>query len=148
MLKSLYDNARISPTALLVSSQEGHNMALKVGTGSGSDHIQLVQQVGADGTIQAGLTLTFYRNPYFGGRPIPVIVHPFAAPGTILAISEALPFPNTNVPNPFEIDVALGYTQYDWALVQRKWEFGVYGRQALKVYFPAGCGVITGIKNG
>lgn len=150
MLRSLYDTSRISPTVILMSSQEAHNAAIKLAgaTGTNGTQVQLVQQIGADGSVQAGLTLTFYRNPYFGGKPIPVITHPYLAPGTILGLSETLPFPNTNVPNVFEIDVAQEYTQYDWALVQRKWEFGVYGREALKVYFPAGCGVITGIKNG
>lgn len=148
MLKSLYDNARISPTAILVSSQESRNMALKVAIAASTTQVQLIQQVGADGTIQAGLTLTYYRNPYFGGRPIPVITHPFHPAGLIQAIAEQLPYANTNVPNPFELDVAQEYTSYDWALVQRKYEFGIYGREALKVYFPAGCGVIAGIGNG
>lgn len=148
MLQSLYDTSRISPSALLVNSQQAGDGGKRVATGTTTSQVQLIQQIGADGAISGGLTWAIYRNKFAGGRPIPVITHPYMAPGTILAISESLPFPNNNVPNPFEVEVLREYTQYDWALVQRQYEFGVYATEALKVYFPAGCGAIVGIKAG
>ncbi len=147
MLQSLYDTSRIGPTAALVNSQQARDMLAKVAANGSTTTLRLNAQVAADGIIRGGLVLGSYLNRYTQTE-VQVITHPYAAPGTITAISERLPFPNNNVPNPFELEVLREYTQYDWATVQRQYEFGVYGSEALKVYFPAGCGSIVGIKAG
>ena len=55
---------------------------------------------------------------------------------------------HSNVPRVIEVDLRSEYTRYDWALTQRKWEYGVYGEGVLKLYFPVGFSVITNIGNG
>lgn len=147
MLKSLYDTSRIGPTMMLVNSQQGQDLLAKVAANGSTTVLRLNAAVGPDGIIRGGLILGSYLNK-FTGTDVEIRVHPYMAPGTIIAISERLPFPNNNVGNPFELEVSQEYTAYDWALTQRKYEFGVYANEALKVYFPAGCGVITGIKAG
>jgi hypothetical protein len=145
MLKSLWDNSRIGPTRLYVNSQEAEDWGrLIVQAGAGVGSYRMVQTVGADGTIQGGLVATAYRNKFTFPNIIPIEIHPYLAPGTVLALSERLPFPRANVPAAFQLEVLREYTQYDWALVQRRWEYGIYGRECLKVYFPAGCGAIVG----
>lgn len=147
MLKSLWDEARIGPTVILVNAQEAMNMLTKIAANGSTTTFRLSMSVGADGRVSGGMRLGSYLNK-FTQQDIPIEIHPYLAPGTILALSERLPFPNNNVPNPFVVDVRAEYAQYDWALVQRKWEFGVYASECLKVYFPAGCGSIVGIGNG
>lgn len=147
MLKSLWDTSRIGPTTIQMNSQEAQNALAKIAANGSTTTFRLSATVGPDGKVAGGLRLGSYLNK-FTGQDVPIDIHPYLAPGTIVALSERLPFPNNNVPNPFEVDVRQEYTQYDWALVKRRWEFGVYASEVLKVYFPAGCGVITGIKNG
>jgi hypothetical protein len=147
MFKSLWDNSRIGPTVILVNSQEAQNALAKIAANGATTTFRLNATVGADGRISGGLRLGSYLNK-FTQSDVPIDIHPYLAPGSILALSERLPFPNNNVPNPFEIDARQEYAQYDWALVQRKWEFGIYGSECLKVYFPAGCGSIVGVSNG
>jgi hypothetical protein len=148
MLKSLWDTARIGPTRILVNSQEALSIGKLITQGgaglAGIGTVRWNQQVGPDGNVTAGLVADSYRNKYTSPRIIPIEIHPFLAPGTILALSERLPFPRTNVPTPFQLEVLREYTSYDWANIQRRWEFGVYGRECLKVYFPAGCGSLVG----
>lgn len=148
MLKFLWDNSRIGVTALLVNSQEAMNITSKIISGGSSTAMRWTQSVDANGNVTGGLVADSYLNKFTAPRSIPILIHPYLAPGTILAISERLPFPRNNVSNPFELDVRREYTQYDWAPVARKWEYGVYGTECLKVYFPAGCGSIVGVKNG
>jgi hypothetical protein len=149
MLRYLWDHWRIGPTALIVNAQEAQNIATAiVQGGNAAGTTRWVQQVNADGTVTGGLVADSYRNKFTAPRIIPIEIHPYLAPGTIIAISERLPFPRTNVPNPFEIDMRREYTQYDWAQVARKFEFGVYAAGCLKAYFPAGCGTIVGIRDG
>lgn len=145
MLKSLWDTSRIGPTRIYVNSQEAESWGkLIVSAGAGVGTYRWTQQVNADGSVTGGLVADSYRNKFTGPRIIPIEIHPYLAPGTVLALSERLPFPRANVPSAFQLEVLREYTQYDWAQVQRRWEFGIYARECLKVYFPAGCGTIVG----
>ena len=146
-LKSLWDTARIGPTRMLVNSQEAESIGkLLTQGGVGLGTVRWNQQVNADGSVTGGLVASGYRNKFTDPRIIPIEIHPFLAPGTVLMLSERLPFPRTNVPTPFQLEVLREYTSYDWANVQRRWEFGVYGRECLKCYFPAGCASIVGVQ--
>lgn len=145
MLKALWDTSRIGPTRIYVNSQEATSWGkLIVSAGAGVGAYRWTSQVNADGSVTGGLVADSYRNKFTSPRVIPIEIHPYLAPGTILALSERLPFPRANVPSAFQLEVLREYTQYDWAQVQRRWEFGIYARECLKVYFPAGCGVIVG----
>ncbi len=148
MLKSLWDTSRIGPTRIYVNSQEAETwgkLIVQAGTATGATGAtRMVQQVNADGSVTGGLVADSYRNKFTSPRIIPIEIHPYLAPGTVLALSERLPFPRANVPSAFQLEVLREYTQYDWAQVQRRWEFGIYARECLKVYFPAGCGVLVG----
>ncbi len=145
MLKSLWDTSRIGPTRIYVNSQEAESWGkLIVSAGAGVGSYRWTQNVNPDGSVTGGLVADSYRNKFTGPRIIPIEIHPYLAPGTVLALSERLPFPRANVPSAFQLEVLREYTQYEWAQVQRRWEFGIYARECLKVYFPAGCGVIVG----
>ena len=147
MIQSIWDSARIGPSLILVNSQQARDMLAKIAANGSTTTLRLNAMVDASGIIRGGLVLGSYLNKYTQ-QDTPIMTHPYMPPGTILAIAERIPYQNNNVPNPFEVETLREYTQYDWALVQRKYEFGVYGTECLKVYFPAGCGVITGIKPG
>jgi hypothetical protein len=147
MLQSLWDNSRIGPTVFLVNSQQAKDMTAKIAANGSSTVLRLNASIGSDGVIRGGLKIGSYLNK-FTGQDVDILTHPYLAPGTILALSERLPYPNNNVPNPFELEVLREYTQYDWALASRKYEYGVYGTECLKVYFPAGCGSLVGIAAG
>jgi hypothetical protein len=148
LLKSLWDNARIGPDLLYVNSQEAENIATKVALNGSTTTLRWTQSVDNEGNVIAGLVASGYRNRYTSPRLIPIEIHPYLAPGTILAISRRLPFPRNNVANPFELDVRREYTQYDWAPTLRSWDYGIYGAECLKMYFPLGTGSIVGIANG
>jgi hypothetical protein len=145
MLKSLWDISRIGPTRLYVNSQEAQDWGrLIVQAGAGVGSYRITQAVNADGSVTGGIVASSYRNKFTSPQSIPIEIHPYLAPGTVLALSERLPFPRANVGNVFELEVLREYTQYDWAQVLRSWDFGIYARECLKVYFPAGCGVLVG----
>jgi hypothetical protein len=74
-----------------------------------------------------------------------MMIHPYMPAGTILALTETLPFPSNMVPSVLEMAVLQEYYSQEYARVQRKYEFGVYASEVLKLYFPAGQGIITNI---
>ena len=146
-LKYLYDHSRIGPSLVLVSSQEAQNALRKIAANGSSTVLRLTAAVAPDGSVSGGLMLADYLNKFTQQR-VPVMTHPYLPAGNTLFLSEKLPYPNNNVPNVFEIDVRQEYTQYEWALVKRRYEYGVYASECLKAYFPAGCAALVGGADG
>lgn len=148
-LKSIYDaTVGVSPTKVLVSSQEAQNALKRIaGAGGSSTSLRINVALGPDGRITGGTYLGSYLNK-FSQSQIDIITHPKMPPGNTLFLSEKLAYPNNNVPNVIDIAVLQGITQYDWARVQRRDEYGVYGSQVLRLFFPAGQGLIVGGANG
>ncbi len=156
MLKALWDQYRVSPSILLVNSQEQLNITNKVlqGGSSGSPAPLLRQNVtvGADGQISAGQVVSHYYNPFSlnGGHMIPIVLHPNVPPGTILAWADNLPaqYQNNNVPNVAEMHIREEWRDIEWPLVTRSYQHGIYVQETLAVYAPFAMAVLSGIGNG
>ncbi len=153
MLKAMWDQYRVSPTVMLVNSQEqlAITNAVLQGGASGSPAPLLRQNisVGADGQIVAGNVVSHYYNP-FGlgtGKMIPIILHPNVPPGTILAWADDLPaqYQNDNVPNVAEMHVRRDWYDIEWPLTSRSYQHGIYVEETLAIYAPFAMGVITGL---
>lgn len=155
MLKSMWDSYRVSPSILLVSSQEQLNITNKVlqgGSGSATPLLRQNVTLGADGKITAGQVVAFYFNPFTlgAGKMIPIVLHPNVPPGTILAWAEDLPaqYQSDNVPNVAEMHVRRDWYDIEWPLTSRSYQHGIYVEETLAVYAPFAMGVLTGIGNG
>jgi hypothetical protein len=80
-----------------------------------------------------------------GGQVIPIKIHPNMPAGTILMLTEKLPYPMSNVSNVMQIRTRQDYYQIEWPLRSRKYEYGVYADEVLQHYFPPSMGIITNI---
>ncbi len=151
VLKALWDQSRVGPTMCLVNSQEARNITRRVG-GSTSLTYRVNLNDG-DKNITGGVYVSGYLNKFTSsltpGSPdvIPFTIHPYLPPGTMIFISERVPYPNSNVQNVLEMELQQEYADFEWARATRKYEHGVYANGVLKHSFPAGCAVLTGIKN-
>lgn len=156
MLKSMWDNSRVSPSVMLVSSQEQQNITNKVLQGSTAGSVTpLLRQnvtIGQGGEITAGQVVAFYFNPFTlgQGKMIPIILHPNVPPGTLIAWAEDLPaqYQSNNVPNVAEVHVRRDWYDIEWPLTTRSYQHGIYVEEVLAIYAPFAMGVITGIGNG
>ena len=156
MLVAMWNNYRLSPTALYVNAQEQRNITNKCLTNASGPLIRY--NVAADGDkggpygISASGVVRWYYNPFSvdGGFDIPVKVHPDLPPGTILALCERLPvwYQSNQTPNVAEVLTRRDYYRIDWPLRTRRREFGVYAEETLAVYAPFGVGILTNIGNG
>jgi hypothetical protein len=150
MMQSLYDQYQLSVSVMFVSSQEQRNITRKVlSSGQGSLLNYFQDPKAGEYKLAAGGAVEYYYNPYTN-KKIPIIVHPFAAPGTICGWAEDLPiqYQNSETPNIAEMKIRSEYYQIDWPLQTRRREFGVYAEEVLAVYAPFGMGVITNVANG
>ena len=160
MLRSMWDNYRISPSVLYVNSQELINITNKVlGTGTSSLLRYDAPASGGMATPIASGVIEWYFNPFgganaddgsTGGVKMPIRVHPNVPPGTIIAWAKDLPawYQNNEVPNVAEVITRKDYYRIDWPPRSRKREYGVYAEETLAVYATFGLGVITNIANG
>jgi len=148
-LKSFWDNFRLSPTAIYVSSQEMLNLHKKILQGGVNTATRFV--FSADqGAVLGGMMVRSYLNKFSlsGAVEIPIKLHPNMPPGTVLFFSKTLPYPLSNVPNTIQIRTRSEYYQIEWPLRARRYEYGVYADEVLQNYAPFAFGAITNIGNG
>lgn len=149
LLKSLWDNYRLSPTKILVNSQEQQNISTKILAGNANAAQRFVFTV-EQGKIGGGVMVTSYRNKFSmnGAQEIPIQLHPNLPAGTVLVYTNKLPYPMSNVSNVIQVRTRKEYYQIEWPLRSRRYEYGVYADEVLQNYFPPSMGVITNIANG
>jgi hypothetical protein len=152
MLEKMWDLYQVSPTVLYVNSQEQRNITNKVLSSASAPLLRYTTDGQDPFAITANGVVEYYYNPFAldGGYKIPVKIHPFMPPGTIVGWAENLPaqYQSSNVPNVAEVKTRRDYYRMDWPLKTRAYEFGVYAEEVLAVYAPFAMGVIGNIGNG
>jgi len=153
-LKAFWDNYRISPEVIYVSSQELTNIYNKCFI-SGANPMVRFNIDGSNPnalTFTAGAVIGFYMNPYSldGGNIIPIKLHPTLPAGTIMFWCNNLPafYQAANVPQVAQVQCRRDYYQIPWPIITRSNATGVYSEEVLKVYAPFALGMITNIGNG
>lgn len=152
ILKSMWDNFRLGPTAILVNSAQSRDVTKKIGSSSNLAYRIYLQdgQRNVVGGIYVGSYLNKYASSFAEGFPneVPIKIHPDLPTGTIVFIVESLPYPSNQVPNVWEIEALQEYTQYEWALASRRYEFGIYFQEVLKGYYSRAQAVLVCVKEG
>jgi hypothetical protein len=144
-LQAFWDNYRLSPSRILIASQEAITIKKLVTTaGAATSLARFNFQMTASGMVGGALPKG-YNNPFGTQSEIPIEQHPFMVPGTILFLTDDLPYPMNNVSNIMEIQCRQDYWQNEWPVISRSYSFGVYSDQVLKHYFPPSMGVITNL---
>lgn len=148
-LKSFWDNYRLSPDTMWVSSQEALSISNKIlnGTANGAFRINVDQ---SQGMMVGGVMATTYLNRFSmnGANAISIKIHPNMPAGTIVFTSNSIPYPLSGVGNVMQVRTRQEYYQIEWPLRTRKYEYGVYADEVLQHYFPPSMGMITGIAAG
>ena len=102
--------------------------------------------------LTAGVVVGSYMNPFgagvggpANGQLIPITVHPYLAPGTILFTSKRLPYDLPNNENLMEIETLQEWFAMEWPVTRLRWEHGVYASEVLKMRFGPAFGAIVNI---
>ena len=148
-LKSMWDNYRLSPSVIYVSSQEQRNITAKI-LASASNAAQRFMVDAKQGALAGGFAVRSYLNPYSmdGAVEIPIKIHPNLPSGTMLLFTEHLPYPLSNVGVINQMRLRRDYYQIEWPMTSRKYQYGVYFDGVLQCYAPFSLGVISNIANG
>lgn len=150
-LRWFWDNYRLSPTEMWVSSQEQKNITTKIYTAGAAPVHRFNFTLDSQGNMNGGsAVITGYRNKYGmnGSQVIDIKVHPDMPPGTIFFRTTRLPYKLSNVTEVQRMYLRRDYYQLEWPLRTRKYEYGVYMDGVLQNFFPPSTGVIYNIANG
>lgn len=112
--QSIYDNVRLSPSVYMMSSQQGTELS-NVILGSTASETFFQPNLGGRSEAVLGAFVGWYVNKADGGTPIKVEVHPHMPPGTIIARTDRVPFPNSNITNTCELRTLRDVSDYDYA---------------------------------
>lgn len=148
-LKSFWDNFRLSPDVMWVSSQEMKNIRKKA-LASSTSFSQRFNFVTDQRGMIVGTGVKSYTNPFAmgGTQDIEIKLHPTLPAGTILFTSSKIPYKLPNVSTPLRMRLRRDYYQLEYPQVRRKYEYGVYLDGVLQNYFPPAFGEITNIADG
>lgn len=146
--KFYWDTWRFGPQRMIIASQQVDDIRVKVTSGTGGTTIlRMVQASGENGGIVGGTKVLGLLNPYTN-EMVPFEVHPNAVPGVILFDRDELPYPAANVAATKEVVCRRDYYQIEWPYKTRKYEFGVYADEALRVKAPFVLGALCNIAAG
>ena len=144
MLTYSWNHFRISPTVLVLNAQEAKSLKkLTIGTSSTNATRIMVTPDGKNEFL-AGSAVNAYWNPYTR-QNMEILTSVHTAPGTILALGESVPYPNSETPNNFEVELQQEYYGEMFARVARSTPIGVTCIGALKCYLPGACGIIKNL---
>jgi hypothetical protein len=149
VLKANWDQYRLSPDEVWVSSQEAANISKKIMVGGANGAQRLVFDSRQD-LIGGGVMVSTYKNKYSlaGAKSLDIKIHPNMPAGTMLFLTRQLPYPLANVGNVIQIRTRQDYYQIEWPHRSRRYEYGVYADEVLQHFFPPSMSVITNIGNG
>lgn len=148
ILQDFYDRLRLSPSHIWISSQESIWLRRKIlATGPAATQARFTFQT-MQGQVTGGGAVKGYINPFAmtgGPAEIPLHVHPNMPPGTVLFLTDSLPYAVNNIENILQIRSRRPYYQTEWPKRTRAYEYGVYSDQVLQNMFMPGMTVLTNI---
>jgi hypothetical protein len=148
-LQWFWDDYRLSPDKIWVSSQEQKNINRKIMQAGGNAAQRFVFSTD-QGNVKGGVMVRSYLNPFSmdGAQEIPIKIHPNLPPGTIQFDCDEIPYSLSGVATLKRLLCRRDYYQIEWPIKSRKREYGVYFDGVLQNFFPPATGTITNIANG
>lgn len=146
-LRDRWDNYRLSPSVIYVNAAEAVTIKKLCIANGGAPLVRFASDSQGAHTFSAGSSIGSYLNPFGMGEGvlIPIKIHPYLPAGTILMLTNEIPYPLSNVSNVFQMKLRRDYYQMEWPVTSRKRGFGVYFDGVLQHYFPPSMAVIANI---
>jgi len=153
-LMYLWNNARVTPTKILMNATDRINASNKMVASGGAFTMYAPDAIGERQNVIGGQIVSSYVNKAMNGVSIPIEVHPFLPQGTILGLTESLPYPNNKVSNVMEVETQLEYQQIEYAINRGtgvsggpRYDFEVRCQAAFKNYFPGAFFMLQNVGN-
>ena len=111
----VWANVQLSPTAYMVNSLQGDEITdLLLGTSAATTFLPPTD-ADARTNLAGGGYIGRYINKAASGVPVNIEVHPRVAPGTIIARTDRVPFPGSNIGSVYEVRCQYDTMRFDYA---------------------------------
>jgi hypothetical protein len=111
----LWASVQLSPTAYMVNSLQGDEISKLILESSASTTFLPPTDADARTNLAGGGYIGRYINKAAGGVPVMIEVHPRVPPGTIIARTDRVPFPGSNIGTVFEVRCQYDTMRFDYA---------------------------------
>jgi hypothetical protein len=114
-LLALYRAARLTPQAFMMNAAHAVDVSNKiVQGGAGVTYLQPADIASRTGLV-GGVVVASYLNKAFMGQPVAIESHPSVPPGTIVARTDRVPYPNSNIGSPLSFRFLEDYADIPYA---------------------------------
>lgn len=150
MFQSLFDTARVSPDVLMVSSQQAKEISGAILSSTAAPTFFTPSLDGRTDAVM-GAFVGHYVNAPAGGVPVKIEVHPHVPPGTIIARTDRVPYPNSNISNTLEMRCLDEIQDFEYGVSRvagqagggPRWDGETFASEALINRAPLAMGVLT-----
>ena len=111
----LWASVQLSPTAYMINSLQGDEISKLILSSSSSTTFLPPTDADARTNLAGGGYIGRYINRAAGGVPVPIEIHPRVAPGMIIARTDRVPFPGSNIGSVFEVRCLFDTMRFDYA---------------------------------
>jgi hypothetical protein len=112
---ALWTSVQLSPTAYMVNSLQGDEISkLLLGSAAATTFLPPTD-TDARTNLAGGGFVGRYVNKAAGGVPVNIEIHPRVAPGTIIARTDRVPFPGSNIGTAYEVRTLFDSWRFDYA---------------------------------
>ena len=115
MNEKLWESVQLSPTAYMCNSKQAAEISSLILGSTAAVTLLPATDADARTNLAGGGYVERYINKAAGGVPVAIEVHPRVAPGTIIARTDRVPFPGSNIGSVFEFRCQYDCRQYDYA---------------------------------
>ena len=111
----LWSSVQLSPTAYMVNALQANEITQALLETSAATTFLPPTDADARTNLAGGGYIGRYINKAAGGVPVQIEVHPRVAPGTLIARTDRVPFPGSNIGTVFEVRCQYDTMRFDYA---------------------------------
>jgi hypothetical protein len=148
---AIFNSVQLSPDVYMMSAQQASDLSSGLlGTGLAPTFLDAS---GGRQNVQGSGYVSQYLNKAFNGKAVRIEVHPGVPPGTIIARTDSVPFPASNIGNVFEVRTLRDFAQFNYGVTRSpssgpsgpREEFTIRSLETVVNRAPVSCGVISNI---
>jgi hypothetical protein len=152
---SIFQRTFLSPSAYMCSSVDAAAISKLLLASAGGGTTFFTPGSDGRGDVTAGGFIGHYINKAAGGVPVKIEVHPNMVPGTLIARTDQVNFPNSNISNVFELRDLEGVQDFEYGVSRNagvagggpRFDGEVYSASVLVNRAPAAQAVLTNIQS-
>jgi len=154
ILLTFGQDLEMSPTRLVMNNQQAYDISSKMFATGG---LRVMIEAGKQqDNLYGGTYIQRYINKASNGQILQIVVDPHIPYGTILGVTDVLPYPDNTIDSVLEIQTLEEYHQVEYAMARLpgqanggpRYDYEIRCEEVFKNYFPAGGFILQDIAAG